>query len=328
MSADEHAVWSAQPAADANRADKLCALCEYKPAAKVCTKCRVTRYCSRECQLSHWKHGHKPHCAPDPLLRADPQLLPLPSYRAFTPEELRERGPFVTLLPGSCGRAPDDDRDALCQLVVANEDFATIKQDYPEGHVHLGRGQRLTGVSPEVAARMGWAGGAGAGDSGEGGEGGEGGAPSDARAANVRSSYMSGFSQEDQLFFRVWYDESLSVADAPTGTAAKEQQQQQQPENLVANAAVSASAVPVPRGAFVLGKVRYEIVLDGDTGELVSLDEVLVPCSVAEVVSMLLWRRYLGSHGQVSSRVFRENMRKREVASYVKEHRKRTQMFE
>jgi MYND finger len=30
---------------------------------KNCGKCRQTRYCSRDCQLKHWKQGHKKKCA-------------------------------------------------------------------------------------------------------------------------------------------------------------------------------------------------------------------------------------------------------------------------
>ena len=29
----------------------------------VCSKCKVTRYCSRACQVAHWKAGHKHACA-------------------------------------------------------------------------------------------------------------------------------------------------------------------------------------------------------------------------------------------------------------------------
>lgn len=31
---------------------------------RVCSACHTARYCSKECQLSHWKRGHKEECKP------------------------------------------------------------------------------------------------------------------------------------------------------------------------------------------------------------------------------------------------------------------------
>ncbi len=31
---------------------------------KPCNRCGVPQYCSRECQLAHWKEGHKQACVP------------------------------------------------------------------------------------------------------------------------------------------------------------------------------------------------------------------------------------------------------------------------
>ena len=28
----------------------------------LCTKCKLTPYCSKPCQTAHWKAGHKQHC--------------------------------------------------------------------------------------------------------------------------------------------------------------------------------------------------------------------------------------------------------------------------
>lgn len=40
-----------------------CAACDAVCATKVCTGCRVIRYCSKECSRSHWKTGgHKKEC--------------------------------------------------------------------------------------------------------------------------------------------------------------------------------------------------------------------------------------------------------------------------
>ncbi|KAL2318000.1 hypothetical protein Fmac_031876 [Flemingia macrophylla] len=42
-------------------ADSLCAVCA-TPATKKCSRCKAVRYCSQECQQSHWKSGHKSVC--------------------------------------------------------------------------------------------------------------------------------------------------------------------------------------------------------------------------------------------------------------------------
>jgi len=38
-----------------------CAICEVRKNLKYCAKCRITRYCSRDHQVLHWK-THKPYC--------------------------------------------------------------------------------------------------------------------------------------------------------------------------------------------------------------------------------------------------------------------------
>ena len=41
----------------------FCALCESRNANKRCGGCRVRWYCSKECQVLHWKRGgHKREC--------------------------------------------------------------------------------------------------------------------------------------------------------------------------------------------------------------------------------------------------------------------------
>jgi hypothetical protein len=68
-SAGEAAGGSTQSASDANPALVECAVCHRKPGdpgvpatLKLCGGCRMTRYCSTECQRKDWKMGHKEVC--------------------------------------------------------------------------------------------------------------------------------------------------------------------------------------------------------------------------------------------------------------------------
>ena len=45
--------------------NRQCANCQKslsKSGGKQCSKCKITSYCDRDCQLSHWKAGHKKEC--------------------------------------------------------------------------------------------------------------------------------------------------------------------------------------------------------------------------------------------------------------------------
>ncbi len=49
-----------------HNSQKVCSNCqvaEQKEQFKICSGCKKTRYCSRECQVNHWKNGgHKADC--------------------------------------------------------------------------------------------------------------------------------------------------------------------------------------------------------------------------------------------------------------------------
>ena len=40
-----------------------CSLCGAPSAANSCAGCQMVSYCSRDCQKSHWKSGHRNECA-------------------------------------------------------------------------------------------------------------------------------------------------------------------------------------------------------------------------------------------------------------------------
>jgi hypothetical protein len=67
--------------------DDECANCCIKGSTKkgqggatliLCTKCKLTTYCSRSCQKAHWKAGHQQHCL-TPEERRAPQPDPAPA---------------------------------------------------------------------------------------------------------------------------------------------------------------------------------------------------------------------------------------------------------
>ena len=45
--------------------NKDCSL-DYSPTFKRCSKCKIATYCSKECQIRHWKNGHSKICCPPP----------------------------------------------------------------------------------------------------------------------------------------------------------------------------------------------------------------------------------------------------------------------
>lgn len=61
----EAATREARQATKAKRQEKLrCANCgvDLEKSAPLCSKCNVARYCGRECQVKHWRGGHKDEC--------------------------------------------------------------------------------------------------------------------------------------------------------------------------------------------------------------------------------------------------------------------------
>lgn len=65
-----------------------CWNCGEYDAEKVCCKCQVASYCSRDCQLVHWKSTHKCICQ-----------APCPDFSGGgVCQELLQRGDFPTIL--------------------------------------------------------------------------------------------------------------------------------------------------------------------------------------------------------------------------------------
>ena len=76
------ALWEAQPEEEKSTKDKICVACQMNDAVKVCSRCHCTRYCSRDCQKTHWK-CHKKYCMADAVYSFKGDVS-LPKYRDFT----------------------------------------------------------------------------------------------------------------------------------------------------------------------------------------------------------------------------------------------------
>eukprot|EP00656_Telonema_subtile_P045369 TRINITY_DN51622_c0_g1_i1.p1 TRINITY_DN51622_c0_g1~~TRINITY_DN51622_c0_g1_i1.p1 ORF type:complete len:200 (-),score=45.96 TRINITY_DN51622_c0_g1_i1:30-629(-) len=125
----------------------------------------------------------------------------------------------------------------------------------------------------------------------------------------VGCEWAAGYSQEDATAFRVLFDRDLnSNSDSNS--------------NLVAGSFVSHGSI---HGRVVVCKVERTILEEEEGGA--EIVERLVPFSKVELVDLCAWRRAAGSlFGCVSSRVFRENMRRAEMAGYLAENN-RNQTF-
>lgn len=60
---------------DSSASEELCPLCD-QPSRNRCTGCYLTRYCSKECQLAHWKK-HKKTCKATQSQFQEVQLVPV-----------------------------------------------------------------------------------------------------------------------------------------------------------------------------------------------------------------------------------------------------------
>jgi hypothetical protein len=103
---------------------------------------------------------------------------------------------------------------------------------------------------------------------------------------------VDGFSAEDSIIFRMFFDDNF-------------QNKPQIEENLIANILMNSGNT---RGKFVVVKNRVDPRDNSDT---------MIPFSKAELVDMMTWRVFCGHHQMVSSRVFRENMRRREMQDVI-----------
>ncbi|XP_019646871.1 PREDICTED: serine/threonine-protein phosphatase 6 regulatory ankyrin repeat subunit A-like [Branchiostoma belcheri] len=53
----------------------MCGKPGYRSTLKLCAQCKLTRYCSRDCQKQHWTVGHKKSCGHDAYTGETPNLL-------------------------------------------------------------------------------------------------------------------------------------------------------------------------------------------------------------------------------------------------------------
>jgi len=104
---------------------------------------------------------------------------------------------------------------------------------------------------------------------------------------------VTGFSGEDSVIFRVFFDDNF-------------QNNPELDENLIAHILINCSGTT--RGKVVVVKTK----INQENGT-----ETWIPFSKAELVDMMTWRVFCGRHQMVSSRMFRENMRRREMQDFM-----------
>ena len=100
---------------------------------------------------------------------------------------------------------------------------------------------------------------------------------------------VTGYGPEDAEYLRVFFDDNFCMRNKGPGDA-----------NPVAGAFVRADN---PQGNFVVIKQNIT------TGEW-------IPFPKSELVDLVCWRRWISNGGFVSSRMYRENMRRRELQAY------------
>jgi len=77
------------------RPGQLCGHCHSSDTSAYCGRCRIVRYCCKDCQRAHWKE-HKKICEPAPLEPdASPLLSPMatPRLQAATPPQHAAHSP-------------------------------------------------------------------------------------------------------------------------------------------------------------------------------------------------------------------------------------------
>ncbi|XP_019185636.1 PREDICTED: ubiquitin carboxyl-terminal hydrolase 17-like isoform X2 [Ipomoea nil] len=74
---------------------QCCAVC-YCPTTTRCSRCKAVRYCSRNCQIFHWRQGHKDECQAQIALHTDrgsKHVMPLTEVKAFSNSVHMRSGP-------------------------------------------------------------------------------------------------------------------------------------------------------------------------------------------------------------------------------------------
>ncbi|XP_035682096.1 ankyrin-1-like [Branchiostoma floridae] len=61
----------------------------YRKTLKLCGQCKLTRYCSRDCQIQHWSVGHKKCCGHDTCSGVQPETLK--KLATELPDHVREQ---------------------------------------------------------------------------------------------------------------------------------------------------------------------------------------------------------------------------------------------
>ena len=101
-----------------------------------CSRCKEVRYCNRECQLKHWKAGHKNVC----VKAGDKPPPPMAEeLRTAVAAQIAKRGCYILAhAPGHSGDAPLGPDDALVPDAVP----ARLKRAPPRSLLNADREDR------------------------------------------------------------------------------------------------------------------------------------------------------------------------------------------
>lgn len=95
----------------ASKAKRICAFCEKRPdsgsSLRSCSCCKVTFYCSKDCQRAHWKAGHKDVCSESEVA---------PVSQTSTSESVRPSFTFDALKTSQAGLHADANGKAFFNI--------------------------------------------------------------------------------------------------------------------------------------------------------------------------------------------------------------------
>jgi hypothetical protein len=146
---------------------------------------------------------------------------------------------------------------------------------------------------------------------------------------------VDGYNDEDAEFFRIYYDGSSSSSSKSSSTKKQEEAKQPNylgqnlmyisPSDINYNNAEDDDGFFPHQGTLIIAKIKRfhatnstSLIENNQEGPMLEKREELVPFVMSEIIDLLVWRRFVGTlRGNLSSRMYRENMRRKELAAHI-----------